>query len=234
MSAVASTIFKIRAHSDYVTPGTPVLSFRKGQPFYALSADHEKGFYFVSTQFAVPFSRNAVTGLVPMDKFDRVDLFSKEVTVRRKPDNSKSNVEQQMAENGMKKRNAPMTAITQITVLSITESEQGKQYYFKVSRGAETSVVARSRMEVETFIALIYSLVPKMKQLTGDRLFQSLIKLCESNQVIEQNVNLFFNAKGNAIYKRRDSGFSEETKQGEKAKPSNSLGAKISMFVFGH
>ena len=234
MSAVASTIFKIRAHSDYVTPGTPVLSFRKGQPFYALSADHEKGFYFVSTQFAVPFSRNAVTGLVPMDKFDRVDLFSKEVTVRRKPDNSKSNVEQQMAENGMKKRNAPMTAITQIIVLSITESEQGKQYYFKVSRGAETSVVARSRMEVETFIALIYSLVPKMKQLTGDRLFQSLIKLCETNQVIEQNVNLFFNAKCNAIYKRRDSGFSDETKQGEKAKPSNSLGAKISMFVFGH
>lgn len=55
MPAVASTIFKIRAHSDFIAkPDTnpDVLSFRKGQPFYALSADYEKGFYFVSTQFA--------------------------------------------------------------------------------------------------------------------------------------------------------------------------------------
>ena len=75
MPAVASTIFKIRAHSDFIAKSDAnpnILSFRKGQPFYALSADYEKGFYFVSTQFAVPFSRTAVCGQVPIKYFDKV------------------------------------------------------------------------------------------------------------------------------------------------------------------
>lgn len=75
MPAVALKIFKIRAHSDFISKSDAcqdILSFRKGQPFYALSVDYEKGFYFVSTQFAVPFSRTAVSGLVPIVYFDKV------------------------------------------------------------------------------------------------------------------------------------------------------------------
>ncbi|KAI8899479.1 hypothetical protein BC833DRAFT_585493 [Globomyces pollinis-pini] len=86
MPAIASTIFKIRAHSDFIAPqnNPNILSFRKGQPFYALSADFEKGMYFVSTQFAVPFSRTAVTGMVPMEHFVKVDLLSKDPPISRK------------------------------------------------------------------------------------------------------------------------------------------------------
>ena len=78
MPAVSSTIFKIRAHSDFIAKSCDsgdILSFRKGQPFYALSADYEKGFYFVSTQYAVPFSRTAVSGLVPIEYFEKVMLL---------------------------------------------------------------------------------------------------------------------------------------------------------------
>ena len=80
MPAISSTIFKIRAHSDFIaktSESNEILSFRKGQPFYALNADYEKGMYFVSTQFAVPFARTAVSGLVPMDHFDKVLLLPK-------------------------------------------------------------------------------------------------------------------------------------------------------------
>ncbi|KAJ3256467.1 hypothetical protein HK103_005465 [Boothiomyces macroporosus] len=86
MPAIASTIFKIRADSDFIASADQpeLLSFRKGQPFYALAADFEKGLYFVSTQFAVPFSRTAVSGMVPMEHFSKVDLHSKDPPVSRK------------------------------------------------------------------------------------------------------------------------------------------------------
>jgi hypothetical protein len=87
MPSVASTIFKIRAHTDFVAPtdsDMPILSFRKGQPFYALSSDYESGTYFVSTQFAVPFARQSVSGLVPMEYFERVALLSKDPPIQRK------------------------------------------------------------------------------------------------------------------------------------------------------
>ncbi|KAI8916175.1 hypothetical protein EDD86DRAFT_11915 [Gorgonomyces haynaldii] len=83
MPAVASSIFKIRAHTDFISADSSLLSFRKGQPFYALSVDDEKGVYFVSTQFAVPFARNAVCGMVPKDYFDQVDLKAKDPPVER-------------------------------------------------------------------------------------------------------------------------------------------------------
>ncbi|KAJ3187895.1 hypothetical protein HDU85_006288 [Gaertneriomyces sp. JEL0708] len=82
MVATASTIFKIRATSDFLAqkhPGDEVLlSFRRGQAFYVLSTDKQKGLYFVSTQYATPFSRTAVSGLVPVGHFEIVDLLSKD------------------------------------------------------------------------------------------------------------------------------------------------------------
>lgn len=88
MTSVATTIFKVRAHTDFIASDSnkDLLSFRKGQPFYALSTDLMKKTYFVSTQFAVPFSRSSVTGIVPIEFFDKVDLLSRDPPVqKRKP-----------------------------------------------------------------------------------------------------------------------------------------------------
>jgi hypothetical protein len=78
MPSVASSIFKIRAVADFISPNPELLSFRKGQPFYALAVDHDRGIYHVSTQFAVPFSRTAVSGMVPESYFEQVDLMAKD------------------------------------------------------------------------------------------------------------------------------------------------------------
>ncbi|RKO97421.1 hypothetical protein CXG81DRAFT_16592 [Caulochytrium protostelioides] len=78
MPAIASRIFKVRAHTDFLATTTDTVSFRAGQAFYVLSCDQERGTFFVSTQYATPFSRTAVCGLVPQNHFHQVDLMSKE------------------------------------------------------------------------------------------------------------------------------------------------------------
>ena len=78
VSSVATTIFKIKAIADYIANDPKYLSFRKGQPFYALSVDYEAGWYYVSTQFATPFARNAVCGLVPIRHFIEIELVGRD------------------------------------------------------------------------------------------------------------------------------------------------------------
>ncbi|KAI8818371.1 uncharacterized protein EV422DRAFT_182833 [Fimicolochytrium jonesii] len=82
MVATANTIFKIRAIADFIAPKATdsdcLLSFRQSQAFYVLSTDPIKQLYFVSTQYATPFSRTAVSGLVPISHFELVDLMSKD------------------------------------------------------------------------------------------------------------------------------------------------------------
>ncbi|KAJ1547507.1 hypothetical protein HK096_002603 [Nowakowskiella sp. JEL0078] len=78
MPALATTIYKIRATADFLAQSSEQVSFRKGQAFYVLSSDTETGMYFVSTQFATPFSRTSVSGLVPIRNFEVVDLMSKD------------------------------------------------------------------------------------------------------------------------------------------------------------
>ncbi|RKO93669.1 hypothetical protein BDK51DRAFT_33182 [Blyttiomyces helicus] len=81
MPAAASMIFKIRATADFLAPSSPqdqLLSFRSGQAFYVLATDVGKGVYFVSTQYATPFSRTAVSGTVPISHFESVDLMSRD------------------------------------------------------------------------------------------------------------------------------------------------------------
>ncbi|KAI9094394.1 hypothetical protein DFS34DRAFT_629284 [Phlyctochytrium arcticum] len=107
MVATATSIFKVRATADFLAPkdsfsggssgqatttttseekllltttlaDETLLSFRKSQAFYVLSADNPRGLYFVSTQYATPFSRTAVSGLVPASHFEIVDLLSKD------------------------------------------------------------------------------------------------------------------------------------------------------------
>ncbi|TPX68360.1 hypothetical protein SpCBS45565_g03110 [Spizellomyces sp. 'palustris'] len=82
MAATATSIFKIRAIADFLAPKDAgedcLLSFRKSQAFYVLSTDTVRGLYFVSTQYATPFSRTAVSGLVPVSHFEVVDLLSKD------------------------------------------------------------------------------------------------------------------------------------------------------------
>ena len=169
MPSVASTIFKIRAHSDYIAPpnsSPDVLSFRKGQPFYALSADYDRGIYFVSTQFAVPFSRTAVTGLVPMQYFEKVDLLSKDPPIQRRK------AKQVVLQKASQDDTLPAASVKQIPALTeenwktmIAESIssikvmslQNDIYCIKVVRGKTANVVSRS---VPDFIALAAALCP--------------------------------------------------------------------------
>ncbi|RKP02906.1 hypothetical protein CXG81DRAFT_24505 [Caulochytrium protostelioides] len=78
MPAVTGKITKIRSHADYLAKTPQDVSFRTGQAFYVLAADNERQTYFVSTQYATPFSRTAVCGWVPQGHFYQVDLLSRE------------------------------------------------------------------------------------------------------------------------------------------------------------
>ncbi|KAJ3302875.1 hypothetical protein HDV03_004505 [Kappamyces sp. JEL0829] len=176
MPAIASTIFKIRAHSDFIAPADAspdVLSFRKGQPFYALNADYDKGTYFVSTQFAVPFSRTAVSGLVPMEYFDKVDLLSKDPPMHRKkaaaPTSSSIHkvvvprpaapqdtlppvpVRKQSLSHNPEWKDTISDIITAIEVLSMAQDQFGESFCIKVIRGKMAHIINRS---IPEFIAL--------------------------------------------------------------------------------
>jgi hypothetical protein len=67
MPAIATQMFKIVAIKDFFTVDPDLLSFTNGQQFYALSTDAKRGMYFVSTHFATPFSRDSISGLVPIN-----------------------------------------------------------------------------------------------------------------------------------------------------------------------
>eukprot|EP00842_Homolaphlyctis_polyrhiza_P000092 jgi/Hompol1/1083/HPOL_001379-RA len=137
MSATATTIFKIKAIEDFIAPSTgsnggqnPILlSFREGQPFYALSSDHRNGLYFVSTQFATPFARTAVSGLVPMDKFIQVDLMSRDA-VRF----AEVMVMRQMSEN-------PMQPLQPLQPMQASQMGHGDEFRIKVFRESCAHIV---------------------------------------------------------------------------------------------
>ncbi|KAJ3018631.1 hypothetical protein HKX48_002775 [Thoreauomyces humboldtii] len=82
MSARATSIYKIQAVADFLAPKASsesplLLSFRASQAFYVLATDEQNGLYFVSTQYATPFSRSSTTGLVPISHFEQVELLSR-------------------------------------------------------------------------------------------------------------------------------------------------------------
>jgi hypothetical protein len=79
---MSSAIIKIRALDSHIASDDAHLSFRKGQAFYALSADHVRSLYFVSTHFSTPFCRNAVCGWVPMELFETDGADSKSIPRR--------------------------------------------------------------------------------------------------------------------------------------------------------
>jgi hypothetical protein len=189
MPAVASTIFKIRAHSDFIAPpdaSPDLLSFRKGQPFYALSADYEKGIYFVSTQFAVPFARTAVSGLVPMEYFEKVDLMSRDppmqkrkvsqpnivqkqiVPTRAAPVAEKPQVDntlpsvpvrKQSLSNNPEWKDTISDLITTIDVLSLSKDEM---FCIKVGRGKMAHIISRSIPEFISLAAAAAETFPKI------------------------------------------------------------------------
>ncbi|KAJ1546915.1 hypothetical protein HK405_006746, partial [Cladochytrium tenue] len=66
-------IFKIRSFDAYIAP-----------PNDALCYNSERKCFFVSTQYATPFSRTAVNGFVPRKYFDVVDLNSPEPASQKK------------------------------------------------------------------------------------------------------------------------------------------------------
>jgi hypothetical protein len=46
MNSTDTCIIKIQALADYYTTSPNYLSFKKGQQFYALSSDYQKGVFF--------------------------------------------------------------------------------------------------------------------------------------------------------------------------------------------
>ncbi|KAJ3016148.1 UNVERIFIED_CONTAM: hypothetical protein HDU68_012387, partial [Siphonaria sp. JEL0065] len=79
-------IFKIKALSGHRPEADPVLvaqgfiPFKKDQAFYVLAHYPQLDAYFVSNQYAVPFGRTALCGLVPAPLFEHVDLYSADST----------------------------------------------------------------------------------------------------------------------------------------------------------
>ncbi|KAJ3065783.1 hypothetical protein HDU98_010845 [Podochytrium sp. JEL0797] len=79
-------IFKIKAVSGHRPEQDPLLvaqgfiGFKKDQAFYVLAHYPSLDAYFVSNQYAVPFGRNALCGLVPAPLFSVVDLYSSDST----------------------------------------------------------------------------------------------------------------------------------------------------------
>jgi hypothetical protein len=251
MSAVASTIFKIRAHSDYISQKPDVLSFRQGQPFYALCTDLEKGFYFVSTQFAVPFSRNAVNGLVPISYFEKVDLLSKEKDTRKVP---KPTHQPAMQPNGptvyvdgnampvpVRKQSLthnPDWSILQQPVSSLKVlSQTNGMFAIKVVRGNQMHIVNRTTHEFHQYATQIQSLVDLSSIPASDNVLLNVERiLVESIQVQSRLVTEFFQPKdanellaGPSIV-RRDSGTSEFPEEPRKRKNS-AFSKLLNLFV---
>ncbi|KAJ3025407.1 UNVERIFIED_CONTAM: hypothetical protein HDU68_007192 [Siphonaria sp. JEL0065] len=79
-------IFKIKALSGHRPDADPLLvaqgfiPFKKDQAFYVLAHYPQLDAYFVSNQYAVPFGRTALCGLVPAPLFAHVDLYSADST----------------------------------------------------------------------------------------------------------------------------------------------------------
>ncbi|KAI8830539.1 hypothetical protein BJ741DRAFT_652269 [Chytriomyces cf. hyalinus JEL632] len=78
-------IFKIKAIEAHRPMSEKELSlgfigFKRTQAFYVLAQYPALEAYFVSNQYAVPFGRNAICGLVPARLFEVVDLYSSDST----------------------------------------------------------------------------------------------------------------------------------------------------------
>lgn len=160
--AESDTIFKIRALTDYVTIDPRFLSFRRGQPFYALAVISELDAYFVSTQYAMPFASNAVTGLVPACCFKRVKLHSKDPEVSSnklvaplsfKPTSTRS----------ASRKNAMLVlnqSVTLVHVLKAVELNGFDAFQIRVHRGLVSHIVTRSAPCMTRLHATLLSLVP--------------------------------------------------------------------------
>jgi hypothetical protein len=61
----ARLTFKAEKNSD-----NNFLSFKRGQTFYVLSYNENDQMYFVTTDYSLPFSRNSISGIVPIIYFN--------------------------------------------------------------------------------------------------------------------------------------------------------------------
>ena len=166
MPSLASSIFKIRAHSDFISSDPNLLSFRKGQPFYALSVDEEKQVYFVSTQFAVPFSRTAVCGMVPKAYFDQVDLMAKDPPVKKSrpvvkpaPPVYVPTRRQSMTHNADCQKLVGQQ-VSFVQVLAIRKHQQLEMVRIQITRGQVSHIVERDTTECFRFHQSLLSQIP--------------------------------------------------------------------------
>lgn len=60
----------IKARRAFLDIKSKFLSFKRGQAFYVLSYNEIDQTYFVTTDYQLPFSRNSVSGIVPIIYFN--------------------------------------------------------------------------------------------------------------------------------------------------------------------
>lgn len=60
----------IKARLAFSDNKSKFLSFKKGQRFYVLSYNENDQIYFVTTDYSLPFSRNSISGIVPIIYFN--------------------------------------------------------------------------------------------------------------------------------------------------------------------
>lgn len=163
--AEATTIFKVRAWSDFLADEPVQVSFRKGQAFYVLSHDLKTNMYFVSTQFSTPFSRTAVNGLVPADLFNIEDLYaSKSSTAPTK----KSNKASTKITNPIANDKVSSALITKHT---FTSNSSLPRFQIRVVRHQYTHIVSRS---FDDFIIVHNSLIREFPSEFAQRLIPTL------------------------------------------------------------
>lgn len=161
-TTIATTIFKIRAWSDYLSKEQFHVSFRRGQAFYALSTNLETKQYFVSTQYSTPFARTAVCGVVPMELFEIEDLYGNpsplKVAIARQQGggNSLTALESAVAEKPARPVSkyesilntirSDAIAVATIIDYSVSKSEPASRplYQMRVLRQAHTHTISRT------------------------------------------------------------------------------------------
>jgi hypothetical protein len=68
-----SSIFKVKAFSDYIAKSPMYISFKAGQKFFVLNTIKEKKEYIVSTDRKAPFKFGALSGKVPSYYFNKIE-----------------------------------------------------------------------------------------------------------------------------------------------------------------
>ncbi|ORY43946.1 hypothetical protein BCR33DRAFT_717074 [Rhizoclosmatium globosum] len=146
-------IFKIKAIEAYLAPASlpSHLSFRKGQAFYALNHNDLSKTFFVSTEYATPFSRTAVNGVVPDRYFEIVELNTgKNKNKGKEPAFTQAKVDASRHTSNTPSTNANKSSLASMALLAALQKEQEQQYIQQSSSRTSGSNTPSTSMSTAT------------------------------------------------------------------------------------